>query len=559
MLPRSAFPTTLALALLAGCVDELPVDVEDAPPIERAEGMALAQDEDFELVGNHRARLEVSFTVHGALVPNTPITANLEGVAIERILGGTVEVRLPTQAEMALAGPGKRLARIPTDKPPVVAQWQLPPMQQGDVWKGSVEVGSFVEKGYYQVTAVTNTVGDFESPYVNDNAFREAWLFITDRGGQVTNFLDHSIFPDRIVPQPGPFEAWGLASASSSANQTAASMAAGASGTFSLYFNTDSAQNKEIPMRRAEYRASYIEGGRVVTRRTGTVPHDGIVELPCADSDQYVGGLVWVPTTSQVNANFSLAHFQVRHNQCGDEEIPVHGARFYYLPWVYLNYAIPEIEGHTRHYRSPANFKWENRSGSTVYRRSNDMIIYRPQGMDRHWTSAHEFGHALHHKELGGLWNSNCPSPHYVDEVSNYKCALQEGIADYLGDIGSPRPGYGGWESFHEAAPSHRAEAEIEGNVAALFHDLIDDTGESGDEVELRARDVMRVFKSCRTSDGKRDNIGAFVWCMEDRFDLSIHQRHFPHLNSQRNPSSTRPSNWNANDIRTTWIKNIGN
>lgn len=87
--------------------------------------------------------------------------------------------------------------------------------------------------------------------------------------------------------------------------------------------------------------------------------------------------------------------------------------------------------------------------------------------------SAHEFRHALHHEKLGGLWGAHCPDPHYVHKPSNYKCALQEGIADYLGDIGSPRPEYRGWErTSHATAPAGRVEAEIEGNVAALFHDL---------------------------------------------------------------------------------------
>ena len=205
------------------------------------------------------------------------------------------------------------------------------------------------------------------------------------------------------------------------------------------------------------------------------------------------------------------------------------------------------------------NYEWEDKDKSTVYRAYGDKIIYRRRGVTRMWTSAHEFGHALHEEELGGLWRSHCPDPHPVHKPSNYKCSLQEGFADYLGNIGSYAWDYGDWEDYHRTAPASRAEAEIEGNVAALFHDLIDDTAESGDEVDLSAFEVARVFRSCRTSDGDRDNIGAFVWCMEDRFDADVHQEHFPRLNQQRNPRSTRPSHWDEDDIRTTWIKNIGN
>ena len=106
-------------------------------------------------------------------------------------------------------------------------------------------------------------------------------------------------------------------------------MAAGSSRTFTLRFHTDSADNKVIPLRRAKYRAEYIERGQVVSTRTGTVPDDGYLELPCTGyAEQHVSGRVWVPTTSQVNADYRLAYFQVRYSQCGDE-IPVKGAMHY--------------------------------------------------------------------------------------------------------------------------------------------------------------------------------------------------------------------------------------
>lgn len=549
----------LAGALLAtSCVDETPLEVDEAP-IEPAADMALAQQQEEEQGGNHRARLEVNFVVRGDLEPNTPITVDLKGVASEEIVSGTVEVALPTMAEMELAGPDKRLRHIPGGRPPVVARWQLPAMNAGDTWKESVQVGMIPEEGYYHITLIARTEGTFESPYLDDHAYRETWLFVADGAGRQMNFFDHSIFPDHIVPQPGPFEPWGPEASGSSSNQVGASMAAGAPRTFTVFFHTDSASNKDIGMKRAEYRGEYIERGQNVTTKRGTVPDDGYVDFPCTGyAEQYVTGRVWVPTTPEVNGGYTLSYWQARYSQCGDT-IPVYGARHYYLPWLFLNYAIPKIEGHFRHYRSPVNYSWKDEDKSTAYSGWQDKIIYRPKSVDRHWTSAHEFGHALHHEELGGLWSAHCPDPHYVHRPSNYKCALQEGIADYLGDIGSPWPGYGGWErSPHSDAPSWRAEAEVEGNVAAFFHDLIDENNEGNDEVSLYAFDVARVFRTCRTSQGKREDIAAFVWCMENRFDADLHRTHFPGLNQTRNPISTRPSNWDADDIRSTWIYNIG-
>ena len=94
--------------------------------------------------------------------------------------------------------------------------------------------------------------------------------------------------------------------------------------------------------------------------------------------------------------------------------------------------------------------------------------------------------------------------------------------------------------------------------MAALFHDLIDENNEGNDKVSLDPKKVMTLFKTCRNSDGKRNDTADFVWCLENRVDTMVHRIRFPGLNAPRNPSSTRPSGWNADDIRKTWIQNVG-
>lgn len=195
----------------------------------------------------------------------------------------------------------------------------------------------------------------------------------------------------------------------------------------------------------------------------------------------------------------------------------------------------------------------------SLYTSGDDKIVYRAY-YDRHWTSAHEFGHALHEEQLGGPWDPECPTPHYVEQVSNYKCALLEGIADYAGNVGTPasRQPFGSWETPPVySKPAGRGDGEIEGNVAALFHDLIDDANEGNDRTTLKAVDVMTVFKTCRNSGGKRNDTADFVWCLENRVDAAVHRASFPGLGVPRNPSSARPSDWNADDIRATWIQNL--
>ena len=86
---------------------------------------------------------------------------------------------------------------------------------------------------------------------------------------------------------------------------------------------------------------------------------------------------------------------------------------------------------------------------------------------------------------------------------------------------------------------------EIEGNVAALIHDLTDDNNEGGDEVSYDIEDIITVFKTCRNSHGKRDDTTDFVWCMENWVDPTVHRERFPrHEGPPTNARSTRPSGW---------------
>ena len=105
-----------------------------------------------------------------------------------------------------------------------------------------------------------------------------------------------------------------------------------------------------------------------------------------------------------------------------------------------------------------------------------------------------------------------------------------------------------------------RGAGEYENNVAALFRDLLDSGNETGDETSYSGRYVFTVFKTCRTPNSPRDIVADFVWCLEKRVDADIHRRYFP---GESPPSSVResasePADWDADDIRSTWVKNVG-
>ena len=74
----------------------------------------------------------------------------------------------------------------------------------------------------------------------------------------------------------------------------------------------------------------------------------------------------------------------------------------------------------------------------------------------------------------------------------------------------------------------------------------------------------MRVFKTCETKGlvfwSDRNDVSDFVWCLENRVNKNVHNSRFPGIGAPRNvrESATEPDGWGEDDIRSTWIKNVG-
>lgn len=549
------------MLLMAACTDD-PV-VPRAEHTEQPAPRITAQQQQTDngiSAEKYQSRLDVDFEVTGELAPGTPITVHIEAVAVADISGGEVQVRLPTFNAMANGV-------VPGGKAPVVKSWTLPKMERGEQWKQIVDIGEIDKKGYYKITAFAETDGGYKSAYVFDDVLHEAWLYVIDGGGFVTRVFDESVFPSEIVPQPGPFEAWikGSASAAAATGVTTAATAAASASTFKLYAYTEDRFGNNVGMEGAQLRVDYYERGQLISTWARTVPSSGILNVPCVGYAEQVGwGSVKNPTTSDINGGHRLASFQVRYSDCTSRTKDVEGARQLYLPWSYLDDdAIDLIEDHFGYNRSRISFRFhefdedDETPPASYYDADDDEIVFRGH-YDRPWVAAHEFTHGLHEEELGGIWDTSNCNPHYTDSVSSYSCAMSEGLADYGGDIGSPDDRFG-WETWFKVKRDDGAPAEIEGNVAAALWDLIDENNEGDDETSLEADDVMTVIRTCRTPSSQMNSVPDFIWCLEGEVDDDAHDDHFPGISAPSSVRVTRPSNWDEDDIRSTWLKSMGN
>lgn len=560
--------TAAGFLLSAACYDD-PVALNESEqptfeevPMETAASMGGSSS--IEIVDNTRPRFRVGFSVQGALSPNATLTLTLRGEAVEQISNGTVTVVLPTMASMEYNGTGTRPYYPVGQSYPVVSSWTLPAMAAGDTWQRSF-VLTLPGNGYYHLAVAVNTnapEGALDFYVTDEDLYFERWMLVTDTGGRLTLGFDESVFPDGIAPVPGPFRnKAGQGNATSQAAAADAGMGMYGNNPVSLsitYLGTNWTVTAAVG---AYVNATLWEGSGSdvdqVRTYTATVGSSGIVTFPCPGSGQWLSGAVRLRGTSEIVEKVFVGYWDADPSDCGNKQ-SVGGPRTLFMPWKNLKRVAPRVRGHFG-IRPFQRVDWATNLSNerSSYSDTHHRITFGSQSYANSWTAAHEYAHAMHAKALGGLWSteSGCRD-HDIWVVSGYRCAFQEGFADYAANIGA---GYGyNWET----PPSNiDPDPRMEGFIAALFWDLIDSANEGNDETTYLPSKIATAFKTCDVRVSyvwvDRNDVSDFVWCLENQINNSLHQRHFPGVLIPNDQRATRGSGWNAGDIRSTWLQNL--
>ena len=397
-------------------------------------------------------------------------------------------------------------------------------------------------------------------------------MYVIGGGGFLTQDFDASVFPKAISPQPGPFKVRRPGSSSSTAmadGQTAAD-----SDDDPVYVKFVYLNRTYLPAEGAHATANTVsstdpDDNHPVHSEAHSVPSTGIVAFTCPGSGLKLEGAASLPSTSEIVGAGFLGFWEAYPADCGDT-IQFQGSRTTYMPWDHLKDVIPDIDDAVTYSRSRVNWRYKGSQTKSTYSKSDDRITFGSNSYYRKWVAAHEYGHALHHLALGGMWYTGlaCLS-HKINKPSSYACAFSEGFADYTGTVGHPDRSYiYNLETHHTNAPSGRDEGEIEGNIAALFWDLLDNPSNDDDDTSYGADYVFGVFRTCeyarlirgRTTWYDRNAVPGYVWCLKEGVDKPAHRKHFPRRGTPTDvrESVTEPSNHDADDIRETWKQNVG-
>ena len=489
---------------------------------------------------------------------------------------------------------------------PVKARWDLPAMAKGDTWSGSYTVPGEAA-GYYSVMANAYTRGPDGGPWLFDDVLGEAWMYVSETDGRLTRFFEDSVFPEGVHPAAGPATGW---PAGPPARIESGSPWHPDSVYLAVVYRVSEREGFK-PAAGAEIRGWVRMGSwpyrTIEDLGVVAVPEDsespehflpGTVAFKCAKDSVLVHGVGYAPYTDLVQGREDIVSIWTDKSHCGQLVfVEVKAER--YLPWRLLNLAADTLTGHFGYTRERIGWDLRFDSGASYYNPipifEKIVLAWLPAEPRFFFTVAHEYGHALHHKALGGLWwpgdkawdywDWTCFS-HWFTKVTNFRCALQEGFAHYAGVIGSGGYYEDCFEHFGDPAKplknpregSCRAEApqgkkpKIEGHIAALFLDLTDGNNERYDWTEYPGRYVAEVFKTCKTQSKyhiplfpdiyiwwKRTNVSNIVWCLENYIDRALHKEVFPGIRTPEavKEKATEPPDWDPLDIRATWLKNL--
>ena len=568
---RYSVATAAAVILLTACQADDPVALTPEHPSPLDEDLLMETaafsggSSSGTMIDNTRPRFKIEVSTSNALTPGASITVNLQGEAVEKIASGTVTVRLPTMASMDYAGADKRPYYPAGQSLPVVRKWTLPAMNPGNTWNQWFSISLPSEKGYYDLLVDADVAAPEDAhvnPFVDDELQYERWMLVTDAdgGGSMTGLgFDKSVFADDIAPVPGPFR---IRSSNRATTGQTASAGVGMNSdnevTLSLKYPGTSGQGM-IAAVGVEVRANMYNGqGQHIASYSRVVGTNSRVSFVCPTGSQYMEGSAILPSTVDIHQGTFVSFWDADSDDCG-ETFNVIGPRHFYMPWKRLK----EVTSPTRNHFGISTFAkvyWTTNLSETrsSYDPDTHTITFGAQSYANKWTAAHEYAHAMHEKRLNGLWSVEQPAcqNHDTWEASGYRCALLEGFADYAASIGS------GWPPNFENPPSNAEHGpDVEGRVAAMFHDLIDSANGSGDATTYSGSSIGTAFKTCerRTGGGswhRRSDVSEFVWCLENRINTSVHSDYFTTAapSAQR---ATRGSGWNADNIRTTWTHNL--
>lgn len=573
--------------LLVGCQDG-----PFGPGRDASEQRAITEHET-ELDGAQAFDVELHVT--GALLPNRPISISALARANTNVDNAEFKIAAP---EFVVAEANEWSDRRARSSGAIRALVSERSSAAAGSRKHLTTQLTVKQPGYYRVvaSALATELTSANSQLIQTEVHRDAWLLITDAGGRITSEFEVGLIPMGMIPQPGPFRP---IRGGTSAIRRDASMASRNASTMDdwsdhwrlEYYNNTTGTYDPIPYVyiTVTYYEDDYQGNEVElhTETVGASAADGSFAVYCAGMNynqryQLTGylsnGLVAIHLGSSGmggnNASDCATNSAASPYRAGMESNKAH-------VWVNMNRDIAASRQFFGTSRGQMLVKVYNTGTGANYSASADDIeiwYNNIWGSFGRFTAAHEYGHALHEKGLGGnAASGSCPSPHRIDQATNLRCALSEGFASYHAsavdaayfNLESADYTYGCTAYYASGACMTRATTRdgsiVEGAVASFLNDLTDSASDTGDSTTYPGLYVADIIRTCRVNTqvgiSRINGIDYMSYCLELGVDPVITYNYFrTRTESAYNIYSeyaAEPASWSSTAVRYTWLWNL--
>lgn len=542
---------------------------------------------------------ELELQVDGSLQPGQSVQLTARITGKRDVRDAEVKIMLPELAALQSArqqGPDAALEWRVNEQLPAELRARRS-VGNGDVFTEQVNV-TFPEPGYYRAVAMVSDQSDDVTEngrWIDPADGEEIWLWINEKGGYVTERFEEDRFPDDIRIQPGPFVAkdatprWQVMREGQAVSGPAPN--SGSALLNVTYLDPVDGTHKPLPEDRVEVAIYDGYEDRVVGAGTLWTDENGEVLVDCKPNDPvYEVQISIITENGDVVVYEEMASKRTRYLEdppCG-ATVPTDTYSNMSHVFNRMNITIDRSEGFFQHSRGkiPVNLSYDE-----------ELSFYRPEGWslldepplyggdyivicesDSRFSEdagnriiAHEYGHALHDKELGGNEGGCNGKDHYLNGALSLPCAFSEGFAQYHASVTID-----GDNTFipeiednvyYPASPENSESGPlddgsiIEGAVAAFLYDLTDPANEPHDQVDYPGEYVAEIIETCTVSAPlaqRADGIDHLIACFQQ--SIPNYSIYFPNRDnppSDFQEGASEPSGWDANAIDLLWKTNL--
>jgi hypothetical protein len=588
MLRQYLLPVFAVSALLSACADDTITSSKPSP------AAVVAAAPNIHISGEERFGLDL--TISGDPRPNAPLQVHAVAHGLLNTSNAEVAIYFP-EADAAERGGWQRLVTLPGQRVGAAATVSASALTGAALTANAVF--QVPVAGYYRVLAVVRKLsgeGDVapDGHVIQPSLYKELWVFADSTNGKITPTFDPSVVPDSLLKRPGPARSRAVRNSQSGLSSTIANLSRAprqrestlmSAGDRRLVFldslGSTPTYSPAAGVTVHTQECQYVDGQCFADWYDGT-DANGQYVARCPDSwDYYISG----------EFRYDEGGFTMYSNPTGGGTYEDLGsclseggdAELASAPTAVYEHLLMIVDSSAAHFTgfSPGGFNviitdpgclgtFNGDCGNTTFYQlnaafwdkvgvgsgvNNSMYVMqsgpnRSVFNDYGWFAvAHEFGHALHARSLGGIYhNGDCGSTHTMWTAYNMGCAWEEGFADYhAAAILSSKTALltSGITGTHSDVSNGR---DIEGEVARTLYNLARGSSNLGDTY------IAQMVRDCRLSGSHITGADYLVYCAEESISTDA-TNHFSAYNSPPSTVSwpSPPASWNLSTIRSVW------